>query len=217
MRLILLGPPNAGKGTQAKIMVEVLNVPQISTGDIFRKNIKDGTPLGVKAKNYLDEGLLVPDELVVEIVNDRLSQNDCQNGFLLDGFPRTVVQAKALDRYLEGNNLTLDLVLNIQVEKDTLIKRAVGRRVCKNCGATYHIEFQPAQKDGICDRCGGNVVQRDDDKKETAEKRIQVYMDETQPLIEYYQSKNLLTTIDGEQTISKVTEDILNTVEENSQ
>jgi len=217
MRLILLGPPNAGKGTQAKKMVEELKVPQISTGDIFRKNIKDGTPLGVKAKNYLNEGLLVPDELVVQIVNDRLDQEDCRNGFLLDGFPRTVEQAKALDRYLEKNNLKLDLVLNIHVEKDTLIKRAIGRRVCKNCGATYHIEFQPVQIDGICDSCGGNVVQRDDDKKETAEKRIQVYMDETQPLIEYYQSKNLLKTINGEQEISQVTDDIMNEVKENFQ
>ncbi len=217
MRLILLGPPNAGKGTQAKQMVEELKVPQISTGDIFRKNIKEGTPLGVKAKNYLDEGLLVPDELVVQIVNDRLDQDDCRNGFLLDGFPRTVAQAKALDSYLEKNNLNLDLVLNIHVEKDTLIKRAIGRRVCKSCGATYHIDFQPVQIDGICDSCGGNVVQRDDDKKETAEKRIQVYMDETQPLIEYYQSKSLLKTINGEQEISQVTDDIMKEVKENFQ
>ncbi|RQD70196.1 MAG: adenylate kinase [Tindallia sp. MSAO_Bac2] len=214
MRLILLGPPNAGKGTQAKKMVNELNIPQISTGDIFRKNIKEGTPLGVKAKNYLDEGLLVPDELVVEIVNDRLDQDDCGGGFLLDGFPRTVVQAQALDNYLEQNNLNLDIVLNIHVEKDVLIERAVGRRVCKNCGATYHVEFQPSKKEKVCDVCGGEIVQRDDDKKETAEKRIQVYLDETQPLIEYYQSKELLATIDGQQEIAKVTDDIMKKVKE---
>lgn len=214
MRLILLGPPNAGKGTQAKKMVNELNIPQISTGDIFRKNIKEGTPLGVKAKNYLDEGLLVPDELVVEIVNDRLDQHDCSGGFLLDGFPRTVVQAQALDNYLEQNNLNLDLVLNIHVEKDVLIERAVGRRVCKNCGATYHVKFQPSKKENVCDACGGEIVQRDDDKKETAQKRIQVYLDETQPLIEYYQLKELLTTIDGQQEIAKVTDDIMKKVKE---
>lgn len=217
MRLILLGPPNAGKGTQAKAMIEEFSIPQISTGDIFRKNIKEKTPLGVKAKKYLDDGLLVPDELVVDIVNDRLDQGDCSEGFLLDGFPRTVVQAKALDDYLEKNCLKLDLVLNIHVVRETLIKRAIGRRVCKSCGATYHIEFNPVKKDGICDICNGLVVQREDDKKETAEKRIQVYMDETQPLIDYYQSQNVLATINGEQKINMVTEDIMKVVKENSQ
>ncbi|SFI35088.1 Adenylate kinase [Tindallia magadiensis] len=217
MRIILLGPPNAGKGTQAKKMVNDLGIPQISTGDIFRKNIKEGTPLGVKAKNYLDEGLLVPDELVVEIVKDRLDQEDCKNGFLLDGFPRTVVQAEALDNYLDSHGLNLDVVLNIHVEKDVLIERAVGRRVCKNCGATYHIAFQPVKEAGICDACGGEVAQRDDDKKETAEKRIKVYFDETEPLIEYYKLKDLLKTIDGEKAIETVSHSIMMAVKEISQ
>ncbi|SDZ18303.1 adenylate kinase [Tindallia californiensis] len=214
MRIILLGPPNAGKGTQAKKMVKDLGIPQISTGDIFRKNIKEGTPLGVKAKNYLDEGLLVPDELVVEIIKDRLNQEDCKDGFLLDGFPRTVVQAEALDNYLDSHGLNLDLVLNIHVEKDVLIERAVGRRVCKSCGATYHIEFQPVKVAGVCDACGGEVAQRDDDKRETAEKRIKVYFDETEPLIEYYELKNLLMTIDGEKAIEIVTHSIMMAVKE---
>ena len=216
MRLILLGPPNAGKGTQAQSLVETYQIPQISTGDIFRANIRQGTPLGKKAKNYLDQGQLVPDELVVEIVKDRLQQPDCQPGFLLDGFPRTVFQAEALETFLIEHELTLDRVINIHVSRDVLIERAVGRRVCQKCGATYHVKFKPPAVDSICDVCGGDVIQRKDDQRETAEKRIQVYEDETAPLIDYYSEKKLLVTIDGEQPIEQVTESIMQALKDAS-
>lgn len=209
MRLILLGPPNAGKGTQAKSLIETYQIPQISTGDIFRANIKQETPLGKKAKNHLDQGLLVPDELVVDIVEDRLQKDDCQKGFLLDGFPRTVVQAEALEQFLKEQEHKLDKVLNIHVKKEVLVERAVGRRVCQRCGATYHIKFIPTKKENVCDVCGGEVIQRKDDQRETAEKRIEVYEQETAPLINYYGERDLLVTIDGEQPIDKVTADIL--------
>jgi adenylate kinase len=216
MRLILLGPPNAGKGTQAQSLVETYQIPQISTGDIFRANIRQGTPLGNKAKNYLDQGQLVPDELVVEIVKDRLQQPDCQPGFLLDGFPRTVFQAEALETFLLEHDLTLDRVINIHVSRDVLIERAVGRRVCQKCGATYHVKFKPPAVDSICDVCGGDVIQRKDDQRETAEKRIQVYEDETAPLIDYYSEKMLLVTIDGEQSIEQVAESIMQALKDAS-
>ena len=216
MRLILLGPPNAGKGTQAQSLAETYQIPQISTGDIFRANIRQGTPLGKKAKNYLDQGQLVPDELVVEIVKDRLQQPDCQPGFLLDGFPRTVFQAEALETFLIEHELTLDRVINIHVSRDVLIERAVGRRVCQKCGATYHVKFKPPAVDSICDVCGGDVIQRKDDQRETAEKRIQVYEDETAPLIDYYSEKKLLVTIDGEQPIEQVTESIMQALKDAS-
>jgi len=209
MRLILLGPPNAGKGTQAKTLTETFHIPQISTGDIFRANIKQQTPLGQKAKQYLDSGTLVPDELVVEIVTDRLQQEDCQNGFLLDGFPRTVFQAEALDDFLATQGKALDQVINIQVSHETLVQRSVGRRVCQQCGATYHVKFQPTTVPGVCDLCGGEVIQRSDDQQETAEKRIQVYQEETAPLVDFYASKGLLVNIDGEQSIEEVEKSIL--------
>ncbi|MEN1762143.1 adenylate kinase [Anoxynatronum sibiricum] len=208
MRLILLGPPNAGKGTQAQSLINKYHIPQISTGDIFRANIKQETPLGKEAKSYLDQGLLVPDELVVAIVQDRLKQEDCQTGFLLDGFPRTVVQAEALERFLKEDGSALNRVINIHVARETLIERAIGRRVCQQCGATYHVVFKPTATEGICDSCGGEVIQRKDDQRETAEKRIQVYENETAPLIEFYQSQDLLVTIDGEQSIEAVTKAI---------
>jgi len=204
MRLILLGPPNAGKGTQAQALINQYQIPQISTGDIFRANIKQETPLGKEAKSYLDQGLLVPDELVVAIVKDRLKQEDCQNGFLLDGFPRTVVQAEALEQFLKDDGISLNKVINIHVARETLIERAIGRRVCQQCGATYHVVFKPTTTEGVCDSCGGEVVQRKDDQRETAEKRIQVYEDETAPLIDFYQSQKRLVTIDGEQSIEAV-------------
>ncbi|MDW7671094.1 MAG: adenylate kinase [Bacillota bacterium] len=210
MRLILLGPPNAGKGTQAQSLIDTYQIPQISTGDIFRANIKHETPLGEKAKSYLDQGLLVPDELVVEIVQDRLKQPDCLAGFLLDGFPRTVGQAEALERFLLDQQQILNKVINIQVAKEVLIERAVGRRVCQKCGATYHVSFKPTAKKGVCDVCGGEVIQRKDDQRETAEKRIQVYEQETAPLIDFYDSRNLLVTIDGEQPIDQVSASIFN-------
>jgi len=209
MRLILLGPPGAGKGTQAANIVDKYNVPHISTGDIFRKNIKEGTPLGKKAKEYMDKGLLVPDDLVVAIVEDRLKEDDCSKGFLLDGFPRTEAQAESLDKVLENMNTSLDKVINIKVNKDSLIERIVGRRICKDCGATYHIDFNPSKEAGKCDICSGELYQRNDDKEETVVKRIEVYLKETSPLIDYYTKKGILVNIDGEQDINKVFEDIV--------
>jgi adenylate kinase len=209
VRLVLLGPPGAGKGTQAAGIVEKFNIPHISTGDIFRKNIKEGTDLGNKAKSYMDKGLLVPDELVVEIVKDRLTEPDCKEGFLLDGFPRTVGQADSLNSELESMNIKLDKVINIDVSKEELIERAVGRRICKECGATYHIKFNPPKQEGVCDICGGSLYQRDDDNEETVTKRIEVYMEQTQPLIEYYREKGILVDINGSQDIDKVFSDIV--------
>lgn len=209
MRLILLGPPGAGKGTQAVAIAKEFNIPHISTGDIFRYNIKEGTDLGKKAKSFMDQGLLVPDEIVVAIVEDRLRQEDCAAGFLLDGFPRTVAQAEALDKAIDVMGTSLDKVLNIQVDKEILIERAVGRRICKACGATYHISFNPSSRGEICDSCGGSLYQRDDDNEETVTRRIEVYLKETLPLIEYYQKRNKLAVIDGQQHIDKVFTDIV--------
>lgn len=209
MRVILLGPPGAGKGTQAAGIVEKYGIPHISTGDIFRKNIKEGTALGTKAKEYINKGLLVPDELVVEIVKDRLQEADCKNGFLLDGFPRTVNQAEALNDALGEMNVSLDKVINVDVDKEILIERAVGRRICKECGATFHVKFNPSKEEGICDKCSEKLHQRADDTEETVSKRIEVYLNQTQPLIDYYQDRNILVTIDGQQDIKKVFGDIV--------
>ena len=209
MRLILLGPPGAGKGTQAAGIVEKYQIPHISTGDIFRKNIKEGTDLGKKAKEYMDQGLLVPDELTVGLVTDRITQDDCKNGFMLDGFPRNVAQAQQLGQYLNSVDLALDRVINIEVDKDILVGRAVGRRICKSCGATYHVEFNPPKVDGTCDVCGGELYQRADDNEETVSKRIQVYLDETKPLADYYSNEGIIANINGEQSIDKVFADIV--------
>lgn len=209
MRIILLGPPGAGKGTQAAGIVEKYNIPHISTGDIFRKNIKEGTDLGKKAKGFIDQGLLVPDELTVGLVTDRISQADCANGFMLDGFPRNVAQAQHLDEYLKEVGISLSTVVNIEVDKDILVGRAVGRRICKACGATYHVEFNPPKVDGVCDVCGGELYQRADDNEETVSKRIQVYLDETKPLVDYYSKEGIIANINGEQSIDKVFEDIV--------
>lgn len=209
MRIVLLGPPGAGKGTQASAIVSKYSIPHISTGDIFRENIKNGTELGKKAKEYMNKGLLVPDELVVSIVKDRLTKEDCKDGFLLDGFPRTVKQAEALDDELKAMNLKLDKVINIEVGKEILIERAVGRRICKNCGATYHVKFSPPKEENTCDKCGAELYQRDDDKVETVEKRIEVYTKQTQPLIDYYDKKGLLLNIDGTKSIEEVFNDIV--------
>ncbi len=208
MKLVLLGPPGAGKGTQAASIVEKYNMPHISTGDIFRKNLKEGTTLGQKAKGYMDKGELVPDSLVVEIVVDRLSEADTADGYLLDGFPRTVAQAEALNEYLTGKQDQLTYVMNIEVDPSVLVERAVGRRICKNCGATYHITFNPAKAKGVCDKCGGELYQRNDDNEETVTNRIKVYTDETSPLIDYYGQKGLLVNIDGQKDISEVFADI---------
>lgn len=212
LRLILLGPPGAGKGTQASGIVEKYSIPHISTGDIFRKNIKEGTELGLKAKGYMDKGLLVPDEIVVAIVKDRLILDDCKDGFLLDGFPRTEAQADALDNELSKLKYQLDKVVNIDVTKEELIGRAVGRRICKDCGATYHIKFNPPKSESTCDICGGELYQRKDDTVDTVTKRIEVYLEQTKPLIEYYEKKDILISIDGEQSIDKVFSDIVSSL-----
>ncbi|WBW49624.1 adenylate kinase [Peptoniphilus equinus] len=210
MKLVILGPPGAGKGTQAESIVEKFNIPHISTGDIFRENIKNETELGTKAKSYMDKGLLVPDSLVIEIVEDRLSKADAKDGFLLDGFPRTVQQAVSLDAFLDKMGTNLDRVINITVDPAALIERAVGRRVCKTCGATYHIKFNPPKEEGICDKDGTKLIQRDDDTEETVKTRIQVYSDQTSPLIDYYKAQSLILNIDGNQAIDKVFSDIEN-------
>ena len=210
MRIILLGPPGAGKGTQAAGIVEKYNIPHISTGDIFRKNIKEGTDLGKKAKEYIDQGLLVPDELTVGLVTDRITQADCENGFMLDGFPRNVSQAEQLDAFLKENNIELSNVINIEVDKNILVSRAVGRRICKSCGATYHVEFNPPKIEGVCNVCQGELYQRADDNEETVSKRIQVYLDETKPLVNYYSQEGIIANINGQQSIDKVFADIVN-------
>ena len=213
MRVVILGPPGAGKGTQADFIIDKYNIPHISTGDIFRENIKNGTELGKKAKSYMDQGLLVPDELVIDIVKDRLAKDDCKNGFLLDGFPRTVAQAVSLDAELNKDGRGLDRVVNIDVKPEILVDRAVGRRVCKNCGATYHVVYNAPKEEGICDKCGTALIQRDDDTEDTVKTRIQVYFDQTAPLIDYYKAQSLLLNIDGAQDINKVFGDIVSGLE----
>ena len=209
MKIVILGPPGAGKGTQADFIIEKYNIPHISTGDIFRENIKNGTELGVEAKSYMDKGLLVPDELVIDIVKDRIVRDDCKDGFLLDGFPRTVAQAVSLDAELDKQGTKLDKVVNINVDSSILVDRAVGRRICKTCGATYHIEYNPPKVEGICDKDQTELIQRDDDKEETVKTRINVYFEQTAPLIDYYRAQGLLLDIDGAQDIKKVFEDVV--------
>lgn len=209
MRLILLGPPGAGKGTQAEFIVDQFQVPHISTGDIFRKNIKEGTDLGLRAKSFIDQGALVPDSLVVEIVEARLQEADCENGFLLDGFPRTEYQAVELDKVLEKHGVSLTAVINIKVNPELLVSRAVGRRICRSCGATYHVANNPPSKEGVCDKCGGELYQRSDDVEETVANRINIYVNETSPLIHYYEARGKLVNIDGEQDIKVVSADIV--------
>ncbi len=209
MRIILLGPPGAGKGTQAANLVEHFNIPHISTGDIFRANIKGGTELGKKAKSYMDKGELVPDEVTVGLVEDRLLQDDAKNGFLLDGFPRNVAQAEALDAVLSANKSDIDCALCIDVDASSLIRRAVGRRICRDCGATYHIDFMPSKKDGVCDECDGELYQRDDDNEKTMTNRIDVYEKQTSPLADYYDKKGVLKRINGDQDVKDVFNDMI--------
>lgn len=214
LRAVLLGPPGAGKGTQAVRLVEKYEIPHISTGDIFRKNIKEGTKLGKKAQEYMNAGALVPDELVVDLVKDRLQQDDCKNGFLLDGFPRTIFQAEKLDEFLSESNLKMDIVINLKVEKEALIKRLTGRRVCKDCGASYHIVNIPPKKEGVCDICGGELIQRKDDNIETVENRINVYEEQTAPLIGYYKEAGSLVDFDGEASLDEVFDAIVQAIGE---
>ncbi len=208
MKLILLGPPGAGKGTQAESIRDVYRLTHISTGDIFRKNMKENTVLGKKAKEYVDKGQLVPDEITIAMVEDRLKEEDAQAGFLLDGFPRSAAQAEALDEMLMELGTKLDKVINLEVDKKILVDRAVGRRLCKDCGATYHIRYNPPKAEGICDKCGGELYQRADDVAETVEKRITVYENETMPLVEYYTKKGNIVTINGDQPIETVFDEI---------
>ena len=204
MKIIMLGAPGAGKGTQAKKIAAKYEIPHISTGDIFRANIKNGTELGKKAKTYMDQGLLVPDELVVDLVVDRVNQEDCKNGYVLDGFPRTIPQAEALTDALEKMGQKMDYAIDVDVPDENIVRRMGGRRACVGCGATYHIEYAPTKKEGICDTCGGELILRDDDKPETVQKRLDVYHEQTQPLIEYYTKAGILRTVDGTVDIDDV-------------
>lgn len=208
MRIILLGAPGAGKGTQAVILAEKLNIPHISTGDIFRANIKNGTGLGKKAKEYMDKGLLVPDELTVDLVKDRLQKDDCNNGFILDGFPRTIPQAEFLDKVLTEMGIELDFVLNIDVPDSEILKRLSGRRTCPGCGMSYHISFNPPKKEGVCDSCSTALIQRDDDKEETIMKRLETYHKQTEPLAEYYSKKGKLTNASGTGNLDETTNEV---------
>ncbi|WP_335872183.1 adenylate kinase [Bacillus sp. 2205SS5-2] len=208
MNILLMGPPGAGKGTQAEKIVEKYGIPHISTGDMFRAAIKGSTDLGLKAKSFMDKGELVPDEVTIGIVRDRLAKPDCVKGFLLDGFPRTVAQAKALEDILSELNKSIDYVINVNVDHDVLMERLTGRRICKNCGATYHLVFNPPSNEGICDRCKSDLYQRADDNEETVQNRLSVYTKQTQPLLDFYQGKGYLEEINGQQDINKVFEDI---------
>ena len=209
MKIIMLGAPGAGKGTQAKQIAAKYNIPHISTGDIFRANIKNGTELGKKAKEYMDQGMLVPDELTCDLVMDRIVQDDCENGFVLDGFPRTIPQAEALTNALTKIGQAMDFAIDVDVPDENIVNRMSGRRACLNCGATYHVVFNPTKTEGVCDACGNETVLRDDDKPETVQKRLTVYHDQTQPLIDYYKEQNILKTVDGTKPMDEVFSDIV--------
>lgn len=210
MQIILMGAPGAGKGTQAAFLVKKFGIPQIATGDIFRAAVKSGTELGKQAKACMDAGKLVPDEVTIGIVRERLAKDDCKDGFILDGFPRTVEQADALKKILAELGKTLTAVLNIAVPAEDLIGRSVGRRVCKQCGATYHVDFNAPKVEGVCDSCGGELYQRADDTVETMTNRLNVYVESTRPLIEYYKKAGVYHEVDGRQHIEKVTEALIN-------
>lgn len=209
MRIIMLGAPGAGKGTQATKIADRWKIPHISTGEIFRSNIKEGTELGQKVKDYIDHGMLVPDELVVDLVVNRLKEEDCKRGYVLDGFPRTIPQAESLDASLSEMNKKIDFALDIDVPDENIIKRMSGRRVCVSCGATYHTSSKPAKHEGICDQCGGKLIIREDDKPETVRKRLGVYHEQTKPLIEYYIKKDLIKKLDGTQNLEDVFQTII--------
>jgi len=204
MKIIMLGAPGAGKGTQAKKIAERYGLPHVSTGDIFRANIKNGTELGIEAKKYMDQGMLVPDELTVKILLDRVAQEDCKNGYILDGFPRTIPQAEVLDKALTELGDQIDYAVNVDVPDENIVNRMSGRRACVACGGTYHIVYAPTKVEGICDACGGELILRDDDKPETVQKRLSVYHEQTQPLIDFYNNKKILVEVDGTQEMNEV-------------
>ncbi|WP_349668224.1 adenylate kinase [Lacrimispora sp.] len=208
MKIIMLGAPGAGKGTQAKKIAEKYQIPHVSTGDIFRSNIKEGTQLGRKAKEYMDQGALVPDELTIGMLMDRIQQEDCSNGYVLDGFPRTIPQAESLQKAITEMGQKIDFAINVDVPDENIINRMSGRRACISCGATYHIVYNPSKVEGICDVCGSELVLRDDDKPETVKKRLAVYHDQTRPLIDYYKEAGVLVNVDGTQELNKVFSDI---------
>lgn len=213
MRLILLGPPGAGKGTQAKLLTEKFNIQQISTGDILRRSVQDRTEMGLKAKCYMDQGKLVPDDLVIEIIKKRLGNSDCLSGFILDGFPRTIQQAEALTQALEQVGQDIDHVIDIEVDYESLIQRLTGRWVCRECGEGYHKTSNPSKKDGVCDKCGGELYQREDDKEETIQKRLEVYKKETEPLKDFYRKLEKLKTVEGTGGIQKILLSISNLIQ----
>lgn len=210
MKIIMLGAPGAGKGTQAKMLAGKYGIPHISTGDIFRANIKNGTELGAKAKEYMDKGLLVPDELVVDLVIDRFKEDDCKDGYILDGFPRTIPQAEALDKALSAIGENVDYAINVEVPDENIVNRMGGRRACVGCGATYHIVYNPTKEEGKCDTCGAELILRDDDKPETVKNRLNVYHEQTQPLIDYYAGKGIMREVDGTQDMNDVFQAIVN-------
>ncbi len=208
MKIVMLGAPGAGKGTQAKMIAEKYTIPHISTGDIFRANIKEGTPLGLEAKSYMDQGKLVPDELTVKILLDRVAKDDCKNGYVLDGFPRTIPQANVLKEALAKQNDKIDFAINVDVPDENIVRRMSGRRACVTCGATYHIEHVPPKTEGICDKCGSALILRDDDKPDTVLNRLKVYHDQTQPLIDFYNNEGILKEVDGTIDVKEVFESI---------
>ena len=210
MKIIMLGAPGAGKGTQAKKIAAQYSIPHISTGDIFRANIKNNTELGQKAKTYMDKGELVPDSLVVDLIMDRFKEADCANGYVLDGFPRTIPQAEALDNALKANGEKVDFAINVEVPDENIINRMSGRRACVGCGATYHIKYNPTKVEGVCDACGEKLILRDDDKPETVKNRLSLYQEQTQPLIDYYNKAGVLAEVDGTKDMEDVFKDIVN-------
>lgn len=209
MKIIMLGAPGAGKGTQAEKIAEKYKIPHISTGDIFRANIKEGTELGKKAKTFMDQGLLVPDSLTVDLLMDRISHEDCKKGYILDGFPRTIPQAESLAAALNEKGETLDVALNVDVPDENIINRMAGRRACPTCGSTYHVVYAAPKKEGICDKCGSELILRNDDKPETVQKRLSVYHEQTKPLIDYYNNQKILATVDGTKDMEVVFQDIV--------
>lgn len=213
MKIIMLGAPGAGKGTQAKMLADKYDIPHISTGDIFRANIKEGTDLGKKAKEFMDKGLLVPDELTCDLVVDRIKQSDCEKGYILDGFPRTIPQAESLDAALDNLGEKIDYAVDVEVPDESIVERMSGRRACVSCGATYHIVYNPTKVEAICDRCGKELILREDDKPETVEKRLAVYHEQTQPLIDYYNNKKNLAKVDGTKDMQEVFKAIVAIVE----